>query len=61
MLKLSDADRGVDVLKIDGGGATGKKGKAPVRSERFGSGVLDNTSFSSSFERTRSSGSSARC
>jgi hypothetical protein len=46
----ADAYRGVDVLKIDGGGATGKKVKAPVRSEWFGSGVADNTSFSASFE-----------
>jgi hypothetical protein len=46
----ADAYRGVDVLKIDGGGATGKKVKAPVRSEWFGSGVTDNTSFSASFE-----------
>jgi hypothetical protein len=46
----ADAYRGVDVLKIDGGGATGKKVSAPVRSEWFGSGVADNTSFSASFE-----------
>jgi LVIVD repeat len=46
----ADAYRGVDVLKIDGGGGNGKKVKAPVRSEWFGSGVLDNTSFSSSFQ-----------
>jgi hypothetical protein len=46
----ADAYRGVDVLKIDSGGTTGKKVTAPVRSEWFGSGVTDNTSFSSSFE-----------
>jgi hypothetical protein len=46
----ADAYRGVDVLKIDGGGATGKKVKAPVRSEWFGSGVADSSSFSASFE-----------
>jgi hypothetical protein len=46
----ADAYRGVDVLKIDGGGAAGKKVRAPVRSEWFGSGVTDNTSFSASFE-----------
>jgi hypothetical protein len=46
----ADAYRGVDVLKIDSGGTTGKKVRAPVRSEWFGSGVADNTSFSASFE-----------
>ena len=32
----ADAYRGVDVLKIDGGGLTGKKVKAPVRDEWLG-------------------------
>ena len=57
----ADAYRGVDVLRIDGGGTTGKKVKAPVRSEWFGSGATDNTSFSASSSRTRSSASCARC
>jgi len=46
----ADAYRGVDVLKIDSGGTTGKKVSAPVRSEWIGGGVADNTSFSASFE-----------
>jgi hypothetical protein len=41
----ADAYRGVDVLKIDGGGLTGKKVKAPVRNEWFGSPTFDSTSF----------------
>ncbi len=41
----ADAYRGVDVLKIDGGGRTGKKVKAPVRDEWFGSPVADAASF----------------
>jgi hypothetical protein len=44
----ADAYRGVDVLKIDGGGATGKKVKAPVRSEWFGSEATG--SLSTSFQ-----------
>ncbi|MFL5919125.1 MAG: LVIVD repeat-containing protein [Gaiellaceae bacterium] len=43
----ADAYRGVDVLKIDGGGLTGKKVKAPVRNEWFGSPTLDSASFQS--------------
>jgi hypothetical protein len=41
----ADAYRGVDVLRIDGGGTTGKKVKAPVRSEWFGSPTRDSASF----------------
>jgi hypothetical protein len=41
----ADAYRGVDVLRIDGGGATGKKVKAPVRNEWFGSPTADSVSF----------------
>jgi hypothetical protein len=41
----ADAYRGVDVLKIDNGGLTGKKVKAPVRNEWFGSPTLDSVSF----------------
>jgi hypothetical protein len=41
----ADAYRGVDVLRIDGGGATGKKVKAPVRAEWFGSPTADSASF----------------
>ena len=37
----ADAYRGVDVLKIESGGTTGKKVKAPVRSEWFGSPASD--------------------
>ena len=37
----ADAYRGVDVLRIDGGGLTGKKVKAPVRDEWFGSPTAD--------------------
>jgi hypothetical protein len=33
------------VLKIDSGGLTGKKVKAPVRNEWFGSPTLDSASF----------------
>ena len=46
----ADAYRGVDVVKIDSGGTTGKKVKAPVRSEWFGSQASDTSSFSDSFE-----------
>jgi len=46
----ADAYRGVDVLKIDGGGTTGKKVKAPVRSEWFGTQASETSSFSSSFQ-----------
>jgi hypothetical protein len=41
----ADVYRGVDVLRIDSGGLTGKKVKAPVRSEWFGSPTADSTSF----------------
>jgi hypothetical protein len=41
----ADAYRGVDVLRIDGGGQTGKKVKAPVRDEWFGSPTADSASF----------------
>jgi hypothetical protein len=44
----ADAYRGVDVLRIDGGGLTGKKVKAPVRNEWFGSPTADAASFTSS-------------
>jgi len=46
----ADAYRGVDVLKIDGGGIAGKKVTAPVRSEWFGSQASPTSSFSQSFE-----------
>jgi hypothetical protein len=41
----ADAYRGVDVLKIDRGGLTGKKVKAPIRNEWFGSPTADSASF----------------
>jgi hypothetical protein len=41
----ADAYRGVDVLKVDSGGLTGKKVKAPVRNEWFGSPTTDSASF----------------
>jgi hypothetical protein len=41
----ADAYRGVDVLRIDGGGLTGKKVKAPVRDEWLGGPTLDSASF----------------
>jgi hypothetical protein len=41
----ADVYRGVDVLRIDSGGLTGKKVKARVRSEWFGSPTADSTSF----------------
>jgi hypothetical protein len=41
----ADAFRGIDVLKIDNGGLTGKKVKAPVRDEWFGSPAFDSASF----------------
>jgi hypothetical protein len=41
----ADAYRGVDVLKIDRGGLTGKKVKAPVRDEWFGSPTADSAAF----------------
>jgi hypothetical protein len=41
----ADAYRGVDVLKIDSGGLTGKKVKAPVRDEWFGSPTADSALF----------------
>ena len=37
----ADAYRGVDVVRIDGGGLTGKKVKAPVRSEWLGQRAAD--------------------
>jgi hypothetical protein len=43
----ADAYRGVDVLRIEGGGRTGKKVKAPVRDEWFGSPTTDSASFQS--------------
>ena len=46
----ADAYRGVDVVKIDSGGTTGKKVKAPVRSEWFGTQASDTSPFSDSFE-----------
>jgi hypothetical protein len=46
----ADAYRGVDVLKIDSGGTTGKKVKAPVRSEWFGTQASSTSSFSDSFQ-----------
>jgi hypothetical protein len=46
----ADAYRGVDVLKIDSGGTTGKKVNAPVRSEWFGTQASETSSFSSSFQ-----------
>jgi hypothetical protein len=46
----ADAYRGVDVLKIDNGGTTGKKVKAPVRSEWFGTQASSTSSFSDSFQ-----------
>ena len=41
----ADAYRGVDVLKIDGGGRTGKKVKAPVPSGWLGSPAADSATF----------------
>src|SRR5215212_4290198 len=41
----ADAYRGVDVLRIDNGGLTGKKVKAPVRDQWFGSPASDAASF----------------
>jgi hypothetical protein len=41
----ADAYRGVDVLRIDGGGLSSKKVKAPVRNEWFGSPTTDSASF----------------
>src|SRR5215210_371607 len=41
----ADAYRGVDVLRIDGGGLKSKKVKAPVREEWFGSPTFDAASF----------------
>ncbi len=41
----ADAYRGVDVLRIEDGGITGKKVKAPVRNEWFGSTTTDSASF----------------
>jgi hypothetical protein len=41
----ADAYRGVDVLKIDNGGRTGGKVRAPVRDEWFGSPTRDSAVF----------------
>jgi hypothetical protein len=41
----ADAYRGVDVLRIDGGGVTGKKVKAPVPNSWFGSPSIDSAAF----------------
>jgi hypothetical protein len=41
----ADAYRGVDVLRIENGGRTGKKVKAPVRDEWLGSPAADAASF----------------
>jgi hypothetical protein len=41
----ADAYRGVDVLRIDSGGRTGKKVRAPVRDEWLGSPTQDAASF----------------
>jgi len=41
----ADAYRGVDVLRIDSGGLTGKKVKAPVSNKWFGSPTADAASF----------------
>jgi hypothetical protein len=41
----ADAYRGVDVLKIDGGGKAGKKVTAPVPAGWFGSPAADSTVF----------------
>ena len=41
----ADAYRGVDVLRIDGGGRLGKKVKAPVRDEWIGGAAADAASF----------------
>ncbi len=46
----ADAYRGVDVVKIDSGGRTGKKVKAPVKSSWFGTKASPTSSFSESFE-----------
>ena len=41
----ADAYRGVDVLRIDSGGLTGKKVRAPVRDEWFGTPTADSLAF----------------
>ena len=41
----ADAYRGIDVVRIDGGGRTGKKVKAPVPKSWFGSPASDAVSF----------------
>jgi hypothetical protein len=46
----ADAYRGVDVLRIDNGGLTGKKVKAPVRDEWLGSPAADSAAFVPSAE-----------
>jgi hypothetical protein len=50
MLYTADAYRGVDVVKIDNGGVAGKKVKAPVRTEWFGTQASSTSSFSDSFQ-----------
>ena len=40
--------RSADVLRIENGGLTGKKVKAPVRNDWFGSPTLDSASFQTS-------------
>ena len=41
----ADAYRGVDVLRIDGGGLSGKRVKAPVPQKWFGGPTADSDSF----------------
>jgi hypothetical protein len=41
----ADAYRGVDVLRIDNGGLTGKKVAAPVPGSWFGSPTIDSATF----------------
>jgi hypothetical protein len=41
----ADAYRGIDVLRIENGGLTGKKVKAPVRDDWLGSPAADSASF----------------
>jgi hypothetical protein len=41
----ADAYRGIDVVRIDGGGRTGRKVKAPVPKQWFGSQALDSVAF----------------
>jgi hypothetical protein len=46
----ADAYRGIDVLKIDGGGRNSKKVKAPVPQQWFGSPTIDSLSFQPSVQ-----------